>query len=137
MQLIGVKGADSAVDQMRHVADAMQLVAFETEATVFNLSQFNRATSFAGERPTVYGLAGSSAIENNADQVLLIDATEAAPVEHGKTMKLLLAKNRHGPAVDIGVHFDTRTLRWTERELSPYSAGSSSRLSVTRGGATK
>jgi KaiC/GvpD/RAD55 family RecA-like ATPase len=142
LQLIGVKGADSAADQMRQVADAMQLVAFETNTTVFGLSQFNRATSFAGERPTVYGLAGSSAIENNADQVLLIDATEATPSDHGRDMKLLLAKNRHGPAVDIGVHFDTRTLRWSERDLGPDTRESQARahgihtggLRVTRGG---
>jgi len=117
LQLIGVQGADSAADQMRHVADAMQMVAFETTATVLGLSQYNRATSAGGERPTVYGLAGSSAIENNADQVLLIDATETQKTDSGRAFKLLLAKNRHGSAADIGVSMDHQTLRWDERMM--------------------
>jgi hypothetical protein len=59
-------------------------------------------------------LAGSSAIENDADQVALIDHTTRATVHDGKTFGFLLDKNRHGPQAPMTLHMNTSTLRVTE-----------------------
>lgn len=97
---------------------AIRRLATDLGISTIALSQFNRATSAANERPTIYGLFGGSAIENDSDQVLLIDHSRLervpAPGE-GWYGHVLLAKNRHGPTVDIPIHFDARTLRMAER----------------------
>jgi replicative DNA helicase len=119
LQLVQVTGAETGADAIKRISNAVQAVAYECGVVTVALSQYNRAQSFGQERPTIHGLTGGSAIENDADQVLLIDKTEATRGDFSSSYKLLLAKNRHGPALDIGVTADSRTLRWSERDLTP------------------
>jgi replicative DNA helicase len=97
---------------------AIRKLAQDLGVTTLALSQFNRATSVSPERPTIHGLMGGSAIENDADQIILLDHSRqdrAAAPASGWTGYALLDKNRHGPLSEIPMYFNTDTLRITER----------------------
>jgi KaiC/GvpD/RAD55 family RecA-like ATPase len=97
---------------------AVRRLAQDLGVTTLVLSQFNRETSKLDIRPSVHGLMGGSAIENDSDQIVLIDHSrmERAPAPaFGWTGYALLAKNRHGPTLEIPMSFDSETLRITER----------------------
>lgn len=116
LQLISVPDADGIAEQTRRASQALQRIAFQHQVTTVALSQFNRATSFnAKESPTVHGLTGSSAIENDSDQVLLLDHSQKDRTGTTCDTRLLLAKNRHGPSVTIPVRWDFRTLSLATR----------------------
>lgn len=57
----------------------------------------------------MHGLAGGSALENDADQVALLDHSDDDAARDGpKALKL--DKNRHGPLVRIPIVRDSATL---------------------------
>jgi KaiC/GvpD/RAD55 family RecA-like ATPase len=98
---------------------AVRRLAQDLNITTLALSQFNRETSKDTGRPTVHGLMGGSAIENDSDQVLLLDHSRMTRVPapgEGWQAYALLAKNRHGPTVEIPIEFSSRTLRMRERQ---------------------
>lgn len=109
-------------DTITAASQAVREAARELQVITFGLSQFNRNTAGLNETPTVHGLTGGSSLENDSDQILLIDHSKFAEATHlghriGWTTQVCLAKNRHGPTVDIPIHFSTETLRM--RELMP------------------
>ena len=133
LQLVSVQGSQRQDDAMRQVSAMVQGLAFQYDVNTLALSQFNRSTTAnADAPPTIFGLAGSSAIENDADQVLLIDHTTRQTVHDGKTFKLLLDKNRHGPSAPMTLHMDTHTLRITERSEAATSRAAVPQLDVGR-----
>jgi KaiC/GvpD/RAD55 family RecA-like ATPase len=99
------------------VSNAVRRLTVQLQVTTFGLSQFNRQTSASKERPTKEGLMGGSALENDATQVLIIDHSrwERAAVPYLWHSYAIVDKNRHGPARDIPIEFNTRTLRIRER----------------------
>lgn len=110
------------------VSNQVRRLTMDLNVAEFGLSQFNRMTSMSKERPTKEGLMGGSALENDAVQVILIDhsSTSRLPGGGGYMTAAIIDKNRHGPTTsaakngtnpDIGVEFDTRTLRMTERAV--------------------
>lgn len=118
LQLAAVDPNDPA--SITAASHAVRQLAQELRVVTVGLSQLNRTTSAANETPTPFGLMGGSAIENDSDQVLLIDHSrmERAPAPlDGWFGYIVLAKNRHGPNVEIPIHFDTATLRL--RQLLP------------------
>ena len=56
------------------------------------------------------GLFGASGLENDGHQVALIDHSRYEKTEGGARTWLLVAKNRHGPDIEIPVWFDHRSL---------------------------
>jgi KaiC/GvpD/RAD55 family RecA-like ATPase len=120
LQLAGNPNDPESITAVSH---AVRQQAKDLQVVTVGLSQFNRQTSASPEQPTIQGLMGGSALENDADQVLLIDHSRMqiapAPVDgwHGH---VLLAKNRHGPLVDIPIEFNKATLQM--RELMPDEA---------------
>jgi replicative DNA helicase len=118
LQLVQVDGEQGA-DAIKRISNSVQQVAYECDVVTLALSQYNRAMSFGNERPSKHGLTGGSAIENDADQVVLIDRTQQVVGDLTSDFRLILDKNRHGPQPDVGVRMDRRTLRWTERDLGP------------------
>lgn len=98
------------------VSHEIRRLAQELNVVSVCLSQFNRETSKSGkEQPSIHGLMGGSAIENDADQVILIDHSRIEKKHDGFASYIMLAKNRHGPTnADIKMHFNTRTLRMFE-----------------------
>lgn len=104
-----------------HVAHTVRKLAVSEDITIVNLSQFNRETSKEGKQPpSMYGLMGGSAIENDSNQVALIDHSRIKNgVEAGSdrpvwTSWLVIAKNRHGPTVEVPIRFYKDTLRIEE-----------------------
>ena len=119
MQLITVAGAQKLDEAMRQVSGMIQEIAYGHNVTTLALSQFNRATTADKDAPpTIFGLSGSSAIENDADQILLIDHSQRKETPYGKEFSVLLDKNRHGPGVSVAVCLDPLTLRIDERTQS-------------------
>lgn len=115
LQLVSVAGAQKLDDAMRQVSAMVQSLAYQYDVTTLALSQLNRSTTADRDAPpTMHGLAGSSAIENDADQVLLIDHTTRKEHLGVKAFSVLLDKNRHGPSATIPVEMNTNTLRIDE-----------------------
>lgn len=115
IQLAGDPNDPASITDVSH---RVRQLARDLDVITIGLSQFNRDTFKRGGRPTIHDLMGGTAIESDSDQVLILDHTRiersAAPTE-GWESYLILAKNRHGPQVEIPVRFDSRTLRFTER----------------------
>lgn len=113
LQLAWLSGASSMLESITEVSHVIRGRARDHGVVSIGLSQFNRQTSAnRQERPRVEGLMGGSPLENDADQVLLIDHTSYE--RHGTASaqaKILLAKNRHGPQVEIPVRWDYRALQ--------------------------
>lgn len=114
LQLVTV-GDARLDDTVRQVSAAVQSLAYRYNVNTLALSQLNRSTTADREAPpSIHGLQGGSAIENDADQVLLIDHTSRKTDAFGTTFNILLDKNRHGPSTTIPVRMDTKTLQLTE-----------------------
>jgi replicative DNA helicase len=122
LQLVTMPGADGVYETTRQVSAAVRRLAVERNVTTLALSQFNRATTFNGnkESPTMHGMAGGSALENDADQVALLDQSDVEYTPRGKRITVKLDKNRHGPLVKIPVVWDPATLN--VREAAPTTA---------------
>ena len=124
LQLVTMPGAEGTYETTRQVSAAIRRLAVEHDVTTLALSQFNRASTFnAKEPPTMHGLAGGSALENDADQVALLDHSDDDAARDGpKALKL--DKNRHGPLVRIPIVRDAATLCVREADgMSRVSAG--------------
>lgn len=121
LQLCWASGARTMLDSITEVSHLIRGLAREHELVSIGLSQFNRSTSVnRAERPRVEGLMGGSPLENDADQVLLLDHSSHERNGPGTARtNVLLAKNRHGPQVEIPVTWDYRTLRVREDTPDP------------------
>jgi replicative DNA helicase len=118
MQLAHVNGSRNDVERITEVSGVVRRTAKEENVTSVALSQYNRETSKDRDNPpTPQGLHGGSALENDSDQVLLLDHTEYKREPSGATTRLLLAKNRHGPQMILGVRFNYRTLSVNQTEI--------------------
>lgn len=115
LQLAWAGGAKSMLENIMEISHAIRARARDHSIVSIGLSQFNRQTSTnKQERPRVEGLMGGSPLENDSDQVLLLDHTSYERLGSTARTKLLLAKNRHGPQVEIPVRWDYRTLQVRE-----------------------
>lgn len=113
LQLAWTGAAKGMLESITEISHGIRARAQERRVVSIGLSQFNRQTSAnKQDRPRVEGLMGGSPLENDADQVLLLDHTSYdRQGGSGAQAKLLLAKNRHGPQVEIPVEWDYRTLQ--------------------------
>lgn len=118
MQLAWTGNAKDQADRITEVSHCIRARAQEQNVVSIGLSQFNRKTSAnRDERPTVEGLMGGSSLENDADQVLLLDHTTYVRQGPSRAQGMaLLAKNRHGPQVEIPIEWDYSCLQIRERD---------------------
>lgn len=118
LQLAWAGSAKSMLESITEISHSIRMRAREQNVLSIGLSQFNRATSSnRDDRPSVEGLMGGSPLENDADQVVLLDHTSYVRQGAGKAEgKLLLAKNRHGPQVEIPVDWNYTNLQVWERD---------------------
>ena len=115
VQLCWARSAASVFEQVQEISHTIRGLAADRGLVSIALSQFNRETSAnRTSRPTPHGLMGGSALENDADQVVLLDHSSFKRTGMSATGMVLLAKNRHGPQVDIPVRWDYRTLQVRE-----------------------
>lgn len=120
LQLVRDPSASDPYQEVRSVSNAIVQFAVLRNIATVAVSQFNRNAASTGL--TIHGLSGGSAIENDADQVVIIDnskANRSPGLTEGGALKL--AKNRHGPIKEIPVTWDWRRL--TVREPPTVSFG--------------
>lgn len=117
---IQLAGNPNDPESITEVSHQVRQQAKDLDVVMIGLSQFNRSTStLRNESPDITGLMGGSALENDADQVVLIDHSKIEESSSGGdrigwTTNLVLGKNRHGPSGDVPIHFHSRTLRMRE-----------------------
>jgi replicative DNA helicase len=120
LQLVSDGDEQDTVSQVTRISHAVRSFAAKHRVTVVALSQYNRATSAnRSASPIPQSLIGSSALENDSDQTLLLDHSRYERSPDGLTAKTwaVLGKNRHGSTGEIPIEWDYRTL--TVREALP------------------
>ncbi len=123
MQLATSRDAETLYREVSNISSGILEFAKEMNVLTVGLSQLNRETSKNRTgAPFVEGLIGSSSLENDADQVLLLDHSRYAPgIDRTARTYALLAKNRHGGGGQIPIEWDYKTLR--VREALPDEEG--------------
>jgi hypothetical protein len=121
MQRITVPGKPDDYGRMTDISNTLQGMAKQDKIVSLALSQFNRGTSSSGYAPKSQGLKGSSALEDDANQILLInsqgyhrytdDYEQRGP---GALFQLKISKNRHGPLRDLNLFMSHNTLSVTD-----------------------
>lgn len=136
LQLAWVKGAKSMQDEIIEVSHRIRGLAHEHKLLTLGISQITREASNASTPPRPSNLLGGSALENDADQILMMDHTRQRKVlalvsvggegrevtqDFGDRQTVcMVPKNRHGMKdVDIPLLFDGDCLRMTQRSLAP------------------
>jgi len=113
--------ADQISDRATEISEALRWFAHGNKILIVALSQLNRyASRERDRRPTMHDLWGGTAIESNANQVILLDHSKQsrnANERHILRTWLYLDKNREGPnRIEIPVEANFRTGVWREAE---------------------
>lgn len=122
LQLATSRTAETLYNEVSDISSSVLELAKRLNVVTVGLSQMNRRTSGDGSAsPAVQGLIGSSSLENDADQVLLLDHSRYQKGDRSAKTWALLAKNRHGGQGEIPIEWDYRSLR--VREALPDEEG--------------
>lgn len=117
-QLVEPAGADAELfSKMSEISAQLRYSAKELGCVTVALSQMNRSGTRDRDRsPTIESLFGSSRLGFDADQVAMLDHSrrESDQIRRVERTWLNLAKNRHGPSVEIPVALEKRTLQIRE-----------------------
>ena len=121
-QLVAPDGSDRKLfEAMSEISSQLRYEAKRLGVVCVVLSQLNRsATRERQSPPTIDGLFGSSRFGFDADQVLALDYSkrDRDPLRRAERTRLLLLKNRHGPALTgesaVDSTLDFATFRVTE-----------------------
>lgn len=106
--------------QVDAISRGLQALAKDLHIPVLALTQLNRATETGKDaHPTLSNLREAGGQEQDADVVLLLHRdTQNDP----GTLKVIVAKNRHGPLTQFELDFHGRYARAETRPWSPTSA---------------
>ena len=102
----------------------MKIMAKEINVPVITLSQLSRASEQRTEhRPVLSDLRDSGSIEQDADIVLFLYRpdyynTDDAPSDDKNSGECIVAKNRHGEARTVQLHWQGEFMRFTAMEGS-------------------
>ena len=122
LQLATSRTAETLYNEVSDISSRVLELAKQLNVVTVGLSQLNRRTSGDGSAsPAAQGLIGSSSLENDADQVLLLDHSRYQKGDRSAKTWALLAKNRHGGQGEIPIEWDYKTLR--VREALPDEEG--------------
>lgn len=121
LQLARTGGTDEEIYRaVSEISSAVMTFAHQHKVVTVGLSQLNRTTSAnRQDSPIAQGLIGSSSLENDADQVVILDHTRYERDTLNRDIArtwLILAKNRHGSTGAIPIEWDYGTLRIREGE---------------------
>ena len=117
LQLATSRTAETLYNEVSDISSRVIELAKQLNVVTVGLSQMNRRTSGDGSTtPAIQGLIGSSSLENDADQVLLLDHSRYERGDRSAKTWALLAKNRHGALGEIPIHWDYRSLRVREAD---------------------
>jgi len=101
--------------QIAGISKDAKLLAEEMDCPVLLLSQLNRSSEQLAREPRLSDLRESGALEQDADNVILLHQPE---MEDRETITLLLAKNRFGGTGRITLTFDRTTQTFKKRDTS-------------------
>jgi len=120
LQLANTGSEEDVYKTVSEISGQVMMFAHEHNVLTVGLSQLNRSTSSnRHESPIAQGLIGSSSLENDADQVLILDHTRYERDSLNSALArtwLIVAKNRHGSMGSIPIEWDYKTLRCREAE---------------------
>ena len=104
-------------ERVGEIAEGLKELARELNIPVVALAQVSRAVDErANKRPGMADLSDSSALEKEADQVLMLyrDEVYNPESEHKGTAELILEKNRHGGIGMVRVRFNAPIVTFSE-----------------------
>lgn len=122
-QRMTVQGKVDDYGRLTDISNTLQGIAKQNKIVSLMLSQFNRGTSGAAYSPKAQGLKGSSAIEDDANMILLIDHSRylrrlgVDGESPGADIVVSVNKNRHGPLVDLSLFMSYVDLSVRERTI--------------------
>lgn len=119
LQLVRAEDQESLAREVSRVSRTIRECTERLRTRSLAASQLNRETSKnRGEAPQPTGLIGSSQLENDSTQILLLNHANYRRHKDnlGADTELLVAKNRVGPGETIPIRWDYRTLTMSERE---------------------
>lgn len=93
--------ADSRVQEVGKISDAVKCVAKELDIPVLVLSQLSRKVEDQDRKPRLSDLRDSGSIEQDADIVALLHATG----DENNIVEVIVAKHRNGPCGRIDLQF--------------------------------
>jgi len=104
-------------ERVAEVAEGLKELARELDIPVIALAQVNRAVEERpNKRPNMGDLSDSSALEKEADQVIMLyrDEVYRQDTEHPGIAELILEKNRHGGIGKVFVRFQAPTVTFCD-----------------------
>lgn len=108
-------------ERVGEVAEGLKELARELDIPVIALAQVNRAVEERhNKRPNMGDLSDSSALEKEADQVMMLyrDEVYNEESEAKGTAELILEKNRHGGIGKVVIQFNAPTVTFSDREAA-------------------
>lgn len=127
LQLMGSgRRIDNRVQEISEITRNLKILAKEMNVPVITLSQLSRASEQRTDhRPQLSDLRDSGSIEQDADIVLFLyregyysekGADQAAPTADMNSGECIVAKNRHGEAKSVKLHWQGEFMRFTGTE---------------------
>ena len=117
---------DNHVEKIFNARRNLKILAKEMNVPVITLSQLSRASEQRTDhRPQLSDLRDSGSIEQDADIVLFLyregyysekSAEQAAPTADMNSGECIVAKNRHGEAKSVKLHWQGEFMRFTGTE---------------------
>ena len=117
LQCVALGDEEALFRGIQRVISELRAWAVKTKSIVVVCSQFNRSTSSLMETPRPSGLWGGHTIESHADVICLLDHSKYERSGNIARTWCCLAKNRHGPCLNIPVEWNYRRL--VQREATP------------------
>ena len=118
----GRKGINNRVQEISEITRNLKIMAKEINVPVITLSQLSRASEQRAEhRPVLSDLRDSGSIEQDADIVLFLYrndyySDQASEDEDRNKGECIVAKNRHGEARTVPLHWQGEYMRFTAQE---------------------
>ena len=120
------KRIENRVQEISEITRNLKILAKEMNVPVITLSQLSRASEQRTDhRPQLSDLRDSGSIEQDADIVLFLyregyyaekSTNENAPTADMNTGECIVAKNRHGEANAVKLHWQGEFMRFTGTE---------------------
>lgn len=117
---------DNRVQEISEITRSLKILAKELNVPIICLSQLSRASEQRADHvPQLSDLRDSGSIEQDADIVLFLyrenyydkeGTAEASPTSDRNSAECIVAKNRHGEARSVKLHWQGEFMRFTAPE---------------------
>ena len=104
------------MDEIEDVVMGLKDLARELQVPVIALAQLNRECEKRNDkRPMMSDLKGAGAIEQEADAIAFLYRDIVYNEQANENdAELIFEKNRHGPTGTIPMHFDPKTMKFSD-----------------------